>query len=208
MLAVCQICGEVFAEISIEGRTDSIAIAPLRYPLNGTMFGSADPFHGVNPPYALSAAVEWEQFRHYGIHRPMIKDDEILTTKGLVKIPKDGSVAYMDGSKPPEIERDKIADAVLQVSDEDAERMAREILQGGPKVVVSEEVPDNTVWVMDGAMIIEDKEPIPPLYLHEVAVDPDKSAFICAKCNKSFDTLKALQGHMGGAHKPKKKVKK
>jgi len=126
MLAVCQICGEVFAEISLEGRVDSIAIAPLRYPLNGTMFGSSDPFHGVQPPYALSAAVEWEQFRHYGIHRPLIKDDEVLTTKGLVKIPKDGSAAYMDGSKPPEIERDKIADAVVQVSDEDAERIVRE----------------------------------------------------------------------------------
>lgn len=133
MLAVCQICGEVFAEISLEGRVDSIAIAPLRYPLNGTMFGSSDPFHGVQPPYALSAAVEWEQFRHYGIHRPLIKDDEVLTTKGLVKIPKDGSAAYMDGSKPPEIERDKIADAVVQVSDEAAERIVREQMAASAK---------------------------------------------------------------------------
>jgi hypothetical protein len=167
MLAVCQICGEVFAEISIEGRTDSIAIAPLRYPLNGTMFGSADPFHGVNPPYALSAAVEWEQFRHYGIHRPLIKDDEILTTKGLVKIPKDGSVAYMDGSKPPEIERDKIADAVLQVSDEDAERIVREKML---------------------AEMADTKQAEP-------------EGWVCEICGKELRSKRALQGHMGGAHR-------
>ena len=204
MLAVCQICGEVFAEISLEGRLDSgIAIAPLRYPMNGTMFGSADPFHGVLPPYALSAAVEWEHMRHYGIHRPTINPDEVLTTKGLVKLPKDGAPAYLMNAQPPEMDREKIVDAVVMVSDEDAERQAREILQGGPKVVVSDEVPDNTVLVMDDAMIIENKEPIPPLYIHEVTIDPDKSAFICAKCNKSFTTMAALRGHMGGAHKTK-----
>ena len=202
MLAVCQICGEVFAEISLEGRLDSgIAIAPLRYPMNGTMFGSADPFHGVLPPYALSAAVEWEHMRHYGIHRPTINPDEVLTTKGLVKLPKDGAPAYLMNAQPPEMDREKIADAVVMVSDEDAERQVRERIktaEGQIRTELSEKIQEH-----DAALIVEYKEPIPPLYIYGVTIDPDKSAFICAKCNKSFTTMAALRGHMGGAHKTK-----
>jgi len=114
MIMICEICQERIGELSLEGRTgvkDLPDIAPLRYPITGAMVGSPDPFHQVPAPF--DASLTWEFLRcPYGrIHRPMVKEDEVLTHKGLLVLPKDGSMPFHVESKPG-IDRHSIGDRV------------------------------------------------------------------------------------------------
>jgi hypothetical protein len=221
MRVICQICGEFIAECSIEGVSMTVeggpvlvkhTIAPLRYPLSGAMFGSPDPTHAVPAPF--DSSLDWEYMRcPYGrIHRPMVKDYLVKTHKGMVRLPKDGSPAFLDPTETGDVDRESVGDRMTTVSDRDAEKIAREILQGGAKVIVSDEVPKDTILVFDpsncnmstpGAIVIESAEPIPPLHVYEIKNDPSVSGYICAVCSKKFPTEKQLEGHIGGAHKVK-----
>jgi hypothetical protein len=175
MKAKCQICDEFYAEVDLK---------TLRYPLAGSMFGSPDPVHGFDAPFDPS--IEWEYMRcPYGrMHRPMVNDDAVLTEKGLVRLPRDGSPAYIDKDSTGEVDRSCIVDRAIQVPDDVAERMAR------------------------SALTIKSETPIKGIHLYEVKIDPDKSAFICAACGKSFDTKRQLMGHKGGAHRKAKQAVK
>ena len=221
MRAICEICGEPYAEVSINGRDGSDGtprIAPLRYPLTGAMFGAIDPFHNPVPPF--DASLEWEFFRHYGIHRPMIADDRVLTHKGMVRVPKDGGKAFMDADAKSDVDRSSISDRVIPVSDEEAERQVREKLIPGNTYKVTADVPAPFAWVEN--VIIDDvsvtdeagKEVLPPaggaFKPEEVRGNEIKTPleFPCPECGKSFSDERKLKGHMGGAHKPAKKGKR
>lgn len=185
MRAFCQICGEFYSEVSIEGVSEGggiRAIAPLRYPLTGVMFGSSDPFHGVPPPFDPSLTWEFMRCIYGRIHRPMVQDDLILTHKGMVRLPKDGSQAYLDPTASSEVDRDSISDRVMQVPDDVAERMARETI--GRQI--------NT----DIVQSIADEE--------SESEEKPKECFQCPACKRSFDTRRQLNGHIGGAHRVKR----
>lgn len=229
MIMICQICNEAIGEVSLEGVSTSVpgqqrmvthTIAPLRYPFSGAMVGSPDPVHEVPAPF--EASLDWEAARcPYGrTHRAMVEEDLVKTTKGMVRLPRDGGPAFLDGSVTGDIDRATISSNSIRVPDEDANAQAREILQGGPKVVVSDEVPTDTVLFvkdigigkedpfLDEPLIVESKEPIPPLHLYEVKHDPDVSGFICVQCSKKFETERQLNGHIGAVHSNKKPAKK
>lgn len=185
MRAICQICEEFYALVDVDDFVETSGetgltrtVKALRYPLTGEMFGSPDAVHSVPAPFHPSLDFEAMRCPYGRTHRPMVQDDAVLTYKGIVKLPKDGSKAYLDMTSSTEVDRHSIGDRVMQVPDEEAERMAR------------------------AALVVESKEPIPPLYVYEVTVDPEKSAWICATCGKSFDKQRSLQGHMM-SHKKK-----
>jgi len=102
MRLICEICGEMIGEISLEG-TASIPASPgdvngkpaieaLRRPIKGSMVGSPDPFHGFPAPFDPS--VTWEfMFCPYSnhTHRPFTATEEpkqLLTHKGMIDIPE------------------------------------------------------------------------------------------------------------------------
>ena len=181
----CEICSEIIGTVIPE---------LLALPLASAMFGSPDAPHGVPPPF--NPELTWEMFRcAFGPHNPMILPNRILTDLGYVEITPEGPIALDDG----------LDDAARTLKDRAAaeaasERVARENLGLLPKVVVSDEVPKDTILVMDGAMIIENKEPLPPLHLYEVKI-PSESVFICAKCGKEFREKRFLGSHISRKHK-------
>lgn len=185
MRAICQICGEDYAYVDVvpfeeaDGNTGrKKEIQALRYPVTGAMFGSADAYHGVPAPFDPTLTFEFMRCPYGRIHRPMIQDDLVKTYKGMVRLPKDGSKAFMDASVTGDVDRDRIGDQTQQVPDDVAEKIAR------------------------GSLMVESKEPIPPLHLYEVKIDPEQSGWICVTCGKQFDKQKSLQGHMM-SHKKK-----
>ena len=123
MRMICQICDEFVGEVSIEGVRD---IAPLRYPFRGSMVGSPDPYHGFPAPFDPS--LDWEFMRcPYGrTHRPFIQDDIVKTNKGMIRLPKDGSLSYLDSISADEIDRDSIPDRVIQISEVEAGRVVKQ----------------------------------------------------------------------------------
>jgi hypothetical protein len=134
MKAICQICGELFAEVSIEGSKAGNAIPSLRYPLTGAMFGSPDPYHGVPAPFDPSAEWQFMMCPYGRIHRPMVQDDLVRTEQGMVRLPKDGSPAFIDPAAGGEVDRSCLDDATVLISDEEAERRVREeIKKSGPE---------------------------------------------------------------------------
>lgn len=72
---ICQICGEVIALVNL---------SDIRFPIQGTMFGSPDPFHGFPPPFPPES--NWDNMRcPYGNHRPFLDEYYIpvLTITGV-----------------------------------------------------------------------------------------------------------------------------
>lgn len=116
---VCQICSEVIAIIDT---------AYFTQPLRGDMFQSPDPHHGMDAPFA--AGLDWVEMRcPYGrAHRPFVREDEILTTTGLLKVP---GVAP---ARPGET-------AVPSISDEEAERQVRERLKAPAPLIIGGDPP-------------------------------------------------------------------
>ncbi|MFH2075573.1 MAG: C2H2-type zinc finger protein [Pseudomonadota bacterium] len=198
------ICGESIGLVGIEGfqeidgETGKVRdILPLRYPFRGSMVGSPDAFHSIPAPFAPEIDFEFARCPYGRIHRPMVLDDAVLTHKGLVRLPKDGSPAYLDKTASTEVDRHSIGDRVIQVPDDVAERMAREALD--PKVFVSDEVPKDTIFVMDKDTKIEF---VPP------TLETRSPPFVCPVCDKVFETKRQLQGHMMSHKKAKGRGKK
>jgi hypothetical protein len=189
MKAICQICGEAYANLDL---------STLRYPLTGAMFLSPDTKHGVPAPFDPS--LDWEFMRcPFGrIHRPIIEPDAVLTNKGLFRLPEDGGPAFLDPTAPQEIDRSGVGDQVLQVSDEEAERMARAGIPG-PK----DPSELTTPFTSDGNQPqIDPRDEMKG----EASIDgqPREPSFACPACGKEFDTEKKLKGHIMGAHRRKK----
>ena len=117
LYVICQVCGERVGKVDCN----------LAYPINGSMFSSPDPDHGYPPPF--EPGTDWESMLcSYGrIHRAMLKDNEILTDKGLLIIPEDGSAPYLT-EVPEDLDRDKICDRSFSLSEEKALRLSRKDL--------------------------------------------------------------------------------
>jgi hypothetical protein len=84
---VCEICGEVIAEVDT---------GFLSFPMTGAMFKSPDTHHQVPDPF--DSRQTWEDFRcPFGrSHRPMIKPNALLLMsatgqKQLIELPEDGT---------------------------------------------------------------------------------------------------------------------
>jgi hypothetical protein len=101
---VCQVCRDNIATIP----TGADIKMPLAYPLKGEMFTSFDPIHDPdNPPFPLGV-IDWPNFfcpMGGKQHRPMTVDNEILTSRGILIVPKDGSPLYF---KNAPLDRDKL----------------------------------------------------------------------------------------------------
>lgn len=181
--AICQICGEVYAKVTIH---------ELSYPLQGSMFRSPDRLHGIPDPFILPGT-PWEDFRcPFGrIHRPIVKADRIWTDEGMVVVPKDGSMAYIDYELRNEIDRDSIADRFVQVSDDEAERLARIELNKGAQ----EE---------HGEADREDKAPADGQPIEEAAKEEKVTGMICTECGRSFKNQQALAAHIKAHTKTRK----
>lgn len=83
---ICSVCRERIGKVS------SLSLA---YPLQGSMIESPDKEHGVPDPFPPEA--DWEHMlcpmgRN---HRPFFDDNKILTDKGMLIIPRDGSEIYL-----------------------------------------------------------------------------------------------------------------
>ncbi len=187
MKAICQICGEVFAEVVIEGSEAGVAVAPLRYPVNGAMFGSPDPFHGVPAPFDPSAEWQFMMCPYGRIHRPMVQDDLVRTEQGMASLPKDGSPALIDPSAVAEVDRACLSDATVQVSDEEAERRVREGMLTRAAAAAAEK---QEVSAPDSGGRSD------PEGGTAGCQPPD---FTCRVCGRSFKSASALKGH-GKAH--------
>jgi len=170
---ICQICAEEIGDTHLRD---------LRYPMSGAMFTTLDPVHGMPPPF--DASLDWENFRcPYGrMHRPMVADNQVLTDEGIVVLPRDGGQAYIDPRANTEVGRDSIADRMIQVSDEDAERIARETIKqesGNGKAEEEQREP-------------EDDQP-----------GEGKAETPCPECGKGFENELNMKRHQKMAHRAK-----
>lgn len=125
MKALCQICGEPFAEVSL---------STLAYPLRGEMFLSADIPHGLPAPFTPGA--EWLDMRClYGPHRPLAKPTEILTDQGTIMVKPGLSPALWIDYAPP-VGRDGIMDRTIVMGEVEAERKVRAEIEGYGKTEI------------------------------------------------------------------------
>ena len=108
MRLICQICGENIGEISLEGVEQAQgrpAIDALSSPLRGSMIGSADPFHGLEPPFDPAATWEYmfcpfSRKTHWPFQNTGVEPKQLLTHKGMVDIPS-GYIVPDEGVKEP-----------------------------------------------------------------------------------------------------------
>lgn len=119
MKVICQICKEIIAEIK--------DVNQIKQPLVGSMFASPDEAHGIAPPFFPS--FQWEDFRcPHGGHRPLIWPDKILTSEGILNVPKNGEKAFLTQNMG-EVERSGVFDRQIDlppaVSDEQAVAIVR-----------------------------------------------------------------------------------
>jgi hypothetical protein len=133
----CQICDEIYAEINIE---------EIKYPLNGSMFKSIDPEHGVPPPFYAGAEFEFMRCP-FGQHRPMILPNTILLDNGQILNVPDGEPPFytpLGEERQYTLDRDQVLPMPM-MDEETAGRIAR----GLPiNVIVSDAVPDNTILIL------------------------------------------------------------
>jgi|GEM_PF-1130609 len=89
VLLQCEICMEFIA---------TIESARLFYPMDGTMFTSVDPYHGVPDPF--HPTMNWETMRcpHCRM-RPFVADDVIKTSIGMMAVPIRGEATEV--ATPP-----------------------------------------------------------------------------------------------------------
>jgi len=164
------------------------------------MFGSADPEHQAPPPFDPS--VTWSDdlkditpghLCPYGrIHRAFVEFDLIKTDKGMVRLPKDGGPAFIEDGTTGNVDRHTVTDRVVEVSEEEAERMVR----GRSPQKIANEALAKQIWpeAVDFSKVTKTPKVVP--------------GFQCPICKKEFPTERQLKGHIGGAHKPAKKGKK
>ena len=97
MILLCQICGEFIGQIELNGQDGSDGrpkIEALKSPLRGSMIGSADPFHGLEPPFDPAATWEFmfcpfSRKTHWPFSNTGKEPEQLLTHKGMIDIPSD-----------------------------------------------------------------------------------------------------------------------
>jgi hypothetical protein len=139
---ICEVCSEKVAKINPFS---------LSLPLKGGMFQSPDPTHGLPPPFFGDNGVDFETMScpHGRNHRPFSSENRILTTAGVLVIVEGTAGVYFLLEPYPGADRG-VAKPPHEVSDEDAERIARRaIAEGKPVEAVMKEVEETGELELD-----------------------------------------------------------
>lgn len=162
---ICQICQEEIATLRPG--------AAIYYPLSGSMFASIEPERGIPSPFQPDDT--WELMKcPYGPHRPMVRPDQILTSEGILHVPKNGQPTFYAAARP-ELDRTDVFDREMDVppaiTEAQAEALVRAQMGENPlKVAVntlgvpirgtSLHVDGDNILIVDekNIRLIEDKE--------------------------------------------------
>lgn len=219
MRMLCAICGEFIAIVEP---------VELRYPVTAAMFHSPDSVHEYPDPF--TPGQEWESMRcPYGrTHRAMVEDNVVLTHKGVLILPKDGSTPQLFTEGYEEVGRNSLGDRILQIPDDVAERQAREDLGKRPLLADEYEDPTDTTpepfvvepggpreeefGKLDPPQVMTFPKPITGITIPKGFANETPSTlgkeWICLECGKVFEAKNKLQGHMGAHKAHEKKGKK
>lgn len=192
---ICQICQEEIAIIKPE--------VLIRYPLSGSMFASIEPERGIPSPFQPDDT--WELMKcPYGPHRPMVRPDQILTSEGILNVPKNGEAPFYSQIKP-ELDRTDVFDREMNqppaMTEAQAEALVRAQMGETTKVEVVENGEADTRQGQP-----EDEKPIESKK-EESQTDGKQNtgtaagAFVCEKCGRGFKNLSGLNNHKRFKHK-------
>jgi hypothetical protein len=190
---ICQICQEEIAIIKPE--------VLIRYPLSGSMFTSIEPERGIPSPF--QPADTWELFKcPYGPHRPMVRPDQILTSEGILNVPKNGAPHFY-GQIKAELDRTDVFDREMDVppvmTEEQAEALVRAQMGETTKVeVVENGEADTRQGQPEDEKPIESKEEESKT---DGKQDIGTGAFVCEQCKRGFKNLSGLNNHRRFKHK-------
>jgi hypothetical protein len=176
----CQICDEIYAVIDLED---------IKYPLNGSMFKSPDPAHGVPDPFYPGAEFEYMHCP-FGQHRPMIMPNTILCDNGKILNVPDRAVPFftpLGEERQYTLDRDQVL-PVPMMSEEVAGRIAR----GLP----AEEIKtDGETEIQQGQQT--DQEPVE----EKKEANSEPAANYCVACKREFNNKAGFRNHMRIKHK-------
>lgn len=188
---ICQICQEEIATL----RPGAV----IYYPLTGSMFASIEPERGIPNPFQPDDT--WELFRcPYGPHRPMVRPDQVLTSEGLLHVPKNGQPTFYAVARP-ELDRTDVFDRESQpppaMSEAQAEALVRAQMGESTKVEVVENGKADTRQGQP-----EDEKPLESKK-EESKTDgkQDIGEFVCEQCGKGFKNKSGLNNHKRFKHK-------
>ena len=187
MKVICQICQE---EIAI--------LTAVSYPLIGSMFASIEPERGIPSPFQPDDT--WELFKcPFGPHRPLVRPDQILTSEGILNVPKNGQPAFLSITKP-ELDRTDVFDRELQpppaMTEAQAEALVRAQMGESTKVeVVENGKADTRQGQPEDEKPLESKE-------EESETDgkQDAGKFVCEQCSLTFKNKSGLTNHKRFKH--------
>ena len=210
MKVICQICQE---EIAI--------LTAVSYPLIGSMFASIEPERGIPSPFQPDDT--WELFKcPFGPHRPLVRPDQILTSEGILNVPKNGDAPFYS-PKGHEIDRTDVFDREMEqppvMSEAQAEALVRaQMGEGTFKVHTSIDVPEGTILFIDEKNIRlkgviengeadawkgkpEDEKPLESKEEEsETDGKQDAGKFVCEQCSLTFKNKSGLTNHKRFKH--------
>jgi len=208
----CQICGELYAVIDLR---------EIKYPINGSMFRSIDPEHGVPPPFYPGAEFEYMRCP-FGQHRPMIMPNTIMVENNtILNVPEREPAFFTPVGEERQytLDRDQVSPMPM-MSEEEAGRIARglppkeiktdgkaDTQQGQPedKEPVEEEKKETnqkSAIIKDavayGVGLEKDGKRIDPSSIFNVTSLPRDN--YCVKCDKQFGNKAGFRNHMRIKH--------
>jgi hypothetical protein len=186
----CQICDEIYAVIDID---------EIKYPINGSMFKSVDPAHGVPDPFYPGAEFEYMRCP-FGQHRPMIMPNTILLDNGMILNVPDREPPFftpLGEERQYTLDRDQVLPMPM-MSEEVAGRIAR----GLP---VEEKKTDGEADTQQGQA--ESNEPVETKAEAKDLTTPFTSDGnkrpdnYCVACKRQFNNKAGFRNHMRLKHK-------
>lgn len=195
---VCQICQE---EIAI--------LTAVSYPLSGSMFSSIEPERGIPSPFQPDDT--WELFKcPFGPHRPLVRPDQILTSEGILNVPKNGDAPFYS-PKGHEIDRTDVFDREMEqppaMSEEQVEALVRAQMGETTKVEVIENngKADTREGQPEDEKPLESKEEESKAdgssWKFPAVVGTGSGPLVCDECGREFKNLSGLNNHKRFKHK-------
>lgn len=176
----CQICDEIYAVIDLED---------IKYPINGSMFKSIDPAHGVPPPFYPGAEFEFMRCP-FGQHRPMIMPNTILCDNGQILNVPDREPPFftpLGEERQYTLDRDQVLPMPM-MDEETAGRIAR----GLP---VEEKKTNGEADTQQGQA--DNKKPV-EAKAKETNSEP--AVNYCVECSRQFNNKAGFRNHMRIKH--------
>jgi hypothetical protein len=178
----CQICDEIYAVIDL---------TEIKHPLNGSMFHSIAPTHGVPDPFYPEAEFEFMRCP-FGQHRPMIMPNTILCENGMIlNVPELEPPFFtpLGDERQYILDRDPVLPMPM-MAEETAERIAR----GLPAEEIKTNGEANTQQGQtESEQPIESKEEA-----KETNTEP--AVNYCVACERQFVNKAGLRMHMIATH--------